>query len=118
MPKPILPANIETRTEDQIDAHLLLASGLVTDPDTHCIRIRNSAGYMVAQIHQYSNGCGPVRGDADIYARLFANAPGILAALKECALQIAQTRNRSLTASEQSALDNARTVITAVEGAA
>ena len=35
----------------------------------------------------------------------------LLAALKECALEIAQTRNRKLTAGEQSALDAARAAI-------
>ena len=45
-------------------------------------------------------------------------APGVLAALKECALQLAQIHNRRLTPGEQSALDNARAAINAAEGKA
>ena len=49
-------------------------------------------------------------------ARLIAAAPDMLAALKECALEIAQTRNRKLTANEQTALDAARAAIAKAEG--
>lgn len=51
-------------------------------------------------------------------ARLIAAAPDLLAALEDCALQIAQTRNRKLTYDEQSALDKARTALALARGAA
>lgn len=51
-------------------------------------------------------------------ARLTAAAPELLAALKDCAVQIAQTRNRRLTADEQAALDAARVAIAKAEGGA
>jgi hypothetical protein len=108
---------IDDASEEHAATRHLLASPLTADSDTHCIRIRNSASYMVAQVHQYSNGCGPTRSDAEIYARLFVAAPAMLAALEECALQIAQTRNRLLTAGERAALDNAQSVIAAARGA-
>jgi hypothetical protein len=44
-------------------------------------------------------------------AHLIAAAPDLLSALKECALQIAQTHNRKLTMDEQIALDAARAAI-------
>lgn len=49
-------------------------------------------------------------------AHLFAAAPEMYVALVECAVMIAQTHNRKLTADEQAALDNARRVIARAEG--
>lgn len=42
----------------------------------------------------------------------------LLAALKDCAIQIAQIRNRKLTADEQAALDAARAAIAVAKGGA
>lgn len=60
----------------------------------------------------------PSVAESEANARLIAVAPDMLAALKECALQIAQTHNRKLTSDEQIALDNARAAIAKATGEA
>lgn len=62
----------------------------------------------------YGGGVDPKSREAN--AKIIAAAPEMLEALKECALQIAQTCNRKLTHGEESALDLARAAITKAEG--
>lgn len=55
---------------------------------------------------------GTVLHETGLTPRQLAEQRGeLLAALKDCAVQIAQTHNRNLTANEQAALDAARAAI-------
>jgi hypothetical protein len=67
---------------------------LVLDPEQHSIKIRNSAGFMVAQVHQYSNGVGPARKDCKRMAALFVAAPELFDALASIMELMPQSQDR------------------------
>jgi hypothetical protein len=68
-----------------------------------------SGSYHIATVSRHMD-------NPEAYAALFAAALDLLSALKECALEIAQIRNRRLTWGEQVALDAARDAIAKAEG--